>query len=414
MRKTLLSICVLLSMVMAVNAADYVVTSSKDLGDKVAAAVDGDVIILGQSDSILSQTALLVSKHIVIKAAAGLSTKPQLKLGIVLKNGSSVSIQGVKFFYDKPGSGTNSDSKYAISAVTEVAAIDSIVMRDCDISNFGRGVIRADNTTNIATIGKVIVDNCVINNASSVSNGYATLGMKTAKVSAITVRNSTFIGGLGAVIYSEDTTTPLNLSVDHVTIYNCGKTTTKPLIGFKNPTGSKFSVTNSIIYFSGITTAVSDTMTNRPISFSSATPDAASFTLNNSIVCSNQFKSKLMSLINPASDNAAWATYNTVTVDSVKMDANYVVTTYPTQLTGIGDPRGYKIKQGLQTLSNSTIIIYTGSEIRLSEPQQVAVYSVTGNLLLSDKNVTSLSVSKLQKGAYIVKAGGSVQKFIVR
>ena len=137
----------------------------------------------------------------------------------------------------------------------------------------------------------------------------------------------------------------MNLSVDHVTIYNCGKTTTKPLIGFKNPTGSKFSVTNSIIYFSGITTAVSDTMTNRPISFSSATPDAASFTLNNSIVCSNQFKSKLMSLINPASDNAAWATYNTVTVDSVKMDANYVVTTYPTQLTGIGDPRGYKSKQ---------------------------------------------------------------------
>lgn len=414
MRKTLLSICIALSAAMAVHAADYVVTSSKDLAAKVAAAVDGDVIIIGQSDSMLTQTALSVSKHIVIKAAAGLSSKPQIQLGVVLKNGSSISLQGLKFFYDKPGSTTNSDSKYAITAVTEVAAIDSIVMRDCDISNFGRGVLRADNTTNIATIGKVIVDNCVINNASSVSNGYATLGMKTAKVSAVTVRNSTIIGGLGAVIYSEDTTTPLNLSVDHVTIYNCGKTTTKPLIGFKNPAGSKFSVTNSIIYFSGITTAASDTMVNRPISFSSATPDAASFTLNNSIVCANQFKTKLMSMINPASDNAAWATYNTVTVDSVKMDANYVVTTYPTQLTGIGDPRGYKIKQGLQALSSSTTILYNGSEIRLNENQNVAVYGLTGNLLISEKNVNLVSVAGLQKGAYIVKAGASVQKFIVQ
>ncbi|MFT3752400.1 MAG: T9SS type A sorting domain-containing protein [Paludibacter sp.] len=415
MRKILLLFVVLLSVTFLAKSAEYVVYSSADLAAKVAAAIDGDIIKLGQTDSVFNQTALTVTKRITIKANTGLTAKPSVKLGVTLKNGSSIRLEGIKFFYDAPGSATATDSKYGITAVAEVASIDSIKIINCEALNFGRGLIRADNTTNIATIGTIVIDNCIISNASSVSTTYCTVGLKTAKVSNITVRNTTFVNCLSGVLYSEDTSTSLNLNVDHVTIYNCDKTGNKPIIGFRNPTGSKFSVTNSIVYFQGITTAAADTMVNRAINFSSVTPDAASFTLSNSIICPNQFTNKVLSLISPANTSAAWSAFNTVAVDSLAMDANYVVTTYPIQLNTIGDPRGYKLKSAVNSpKTSSTAISFNGTEIKLNETQNVSIFSVTGELLKSAKQVNQLSVANLSKGVYIVKAGTNVQKFIVK
>jgi len=415
MRKFLLLSAFIFTATFFAKSAEYVVYTSADLLAKVTGAVDGDVIALGQTDSVLSQSVLNVTKRITLKAASGLTKKPEIKLGIVLKNGSSIRIEGIKFFYDAPGSTAATDSKYGIQAVAEVASIDSIKLINCEALNFGRGLIRADNTSNIATIGQIVIDNCIISNASSVSSSYCTVGLKTAKVSNITVKNTTFVNCLSGILYCEESTTALNLNVDHVTIYNCDKGGNKPIIGFRNPAGSKFSVTNSIVYFHGITTAVSDTMVNRVINFSSATPDAAAFTLNNSIICPNLFASKVLPLISPANTSAAWSTFNTVTVDSLSMDVDYKVTTYPTQLNTIGDPRGYKVNTALiSPKASSTAISYDGKEIKLNEIQDINIYSVTGELLKSVKQVNVLSVANLTKGVYIVKAGSSIQKFIVR
>jgi hypothetical protein len=394
------------------RSTEYVVYTSADLLAKVNAAVDGDVISLGQTDSVLSQTALTVTKRITIKAASGLSKKPEIKLGILLKNGSSIRLDGIKFYYDKPATPqTNTDSHYGIQAVAEVASIDSIKILNCDASNLGRGLIRADNTTYIATIGQIIIDNCIVNNASSFSNTYCTIGLKTAKVSNITIKNSTFVNCLSGIVYSEDATTLANVNIDHVTIYNCDKTGNKPIIGFRYPIGSSINVKNSIIYFHGITTAPADTMVNKAIDFTLAT---GALTLNNTIVCPNQFSSKVGKIILPISTSTAWTAFNTVTVDSLSMDANYVVTTYPTQLNTIGDPRGYKVVGAVISPKSTTAITYNGSEIKLNETQNIAIFNVAGQLLNSAKQVNSLSVANLQKGIYIVKAGTAVQKFIVR
>jgi len=416
--KFLLLIAFLFTTTFFAKSTEYVVYTSADLLARVTAAVDGDVIKLGQSDSILTQGALSVTKRITIKAASGLLAKPQLKVGFLMKNLSSLRIEGVKFFYDKPvNPQVNTDSHYGIQAVSEVASIDSIKLINCEASNFGRGLIRADNTSTpalTATIGQIVIDNCIISNASSYANTYPTIGLKSAKVSNLTVKNTTFVNCLGGILYSEDTSTALNLNVDHVTIYNCDKAGTKPIIGFRNPAGSKFSVTNSIVYFHGITTAASDTMVNRVINFSSATPDAASFTLSNSIMCPNQFTNKLLALISPASTSATWSTFNTVTVDSLSMDAGYVVTTYPTQLNTIGDPRGYKVNSAvISPKMSSTVISYNGTEISINEAKDINIFSVTGNLLRSAKKANVLSVANLPKGVYLVKAGSAVQKFMI-
>jgi hypothetical protein len=414
--KILLLSAFFLTAIFFAKSTVYVVYTSADLLAKVTAAVDGDVITLGQSDSVLTQTALTIPKRITINAASGLAAKPQLKVGFLMKNFSSLRIDGVKFFYDKPATPqANTDSHYGIQAVSETASIDSIKVLNCDISNFGRGLIRADNTTYIATIGTIVINNCTISNASSVSNTYATVGVKTAKVSNISITNSTFINGLSGVLYSTDTTTPLNLLVDHVTIYNSGKTGTKAIIGCTSPAGSTLAVTNSIIYYHGLTTAAADTLATKAIDFSAS---AGALTLSNSIVCPHEFSTKINPLILPLSTSSLWTNYNVVTVDSLSMDANYIVTTYPTQLNSIGDPRGYKSPSAvISPRSSSMTITFADNTINLSETGDIKIFSVAGQEVKSIQQTSSLSIANLPKGVYIVKAGNQnkgyqIQKFI--
>ena len=421
--KTLLLSILLLTASFMVKGTEYVVFTSADLLARVTGAVDGDVIILGQSDSILSQTALAVTKRITVKAASGLASKPQIKVGFLMKDLSSIRIEGIKFFYDKPATPqVNTDSKYGISAVL-LSSIDSIKLINCEASNFGRGLIRSDQASPaIATIKEIVIDNCIISNVSSYSNAYATLSLKTAKVSKISITNTTFLNGLSGVIYSEESATPLNFLMDHVTIFNCGKGGNKNIINFKSPVGSTFAVTNSIIYYSGLKaeTAATDTLLVKAIDFSATLGGVGSLTLNNSIICPNQFLAKKNLLIAPASTSTSWATYNLVTVDSLSMDANYKVTSYPTQLNTIGDPRGYKAGTGVNTVKNSSLSINViGSEIMFSETANINIFSVTGQQVKSIQNANSLSVANLPKGIYIVKAGTEskgykVQKITVK
>jgi len=416
--KTLLLSILFLATSFLAKGTEYVVFTSADLGLKVAAAVDGDVITLGQSDSILTQTALNVLKRITVKAASGLAAKPQIKVGFVMKDGSSLRVEGVKFFYDKPAiPQVNTDSKYAITAVL-LSTIDSIKLINCEASNFGRGLIRADQTApNIATIKEIVIDNCIISNASSVSSSYATIGLKTAKVSKITIKNTTFVNGLSGVIYSEENTTPLTFLMDHVTIFNSGKAGNKNIINFKSPVGSTFAVTNSIIYYSGLKTetAATDTLLVKAIDFSSSLSGAGSLTLNNSIICPNQFLAKKNLLIAPASTSTSWATYSLTTVDSLSMDANYAVTSYPTQLNSVGDPRGYKTGTAVNTTKSSTLnITYAANVITLSETANINIFSVTGQQVKSIQNANSLSIGSLPKGIYIVKAGSESKGYKVQ
>jgi len=407
--KTLLLSVLLLIASFVAKGTEYVVFTSADLLAKVTGAVDGDVIVLGQSDSILTQTALAVTKRITVKAASGLASKPQIKVGFVLKDLSSIRVEGIKFFYDKPATPqVNTDSKYAITAVL-VSSIDSIKIINCEAMNFGRGLIRADQTAPaIATIKEIVIDNCIISNTSSFSSSYATIGLKTAKVSKISITNTTFLSGLSGVIYSEENATPLTFVMDHVTIFNCGKAGNKNIVNFKSPVGSTFAVTNSIIYYSGLKaeTAATDTLLVKAIDFSASLGGAGSLTLNNSIICPNQFLAKKNPLIAPASTSTSWATYNLVTVDSLSMDANYKVTSYPTQLNTIGDPRGYKTGTGVNSAKSASLnITVIGKEIILSETANINIFGVTGQQVKSIQNANSISTNNLPKGIYIVKAG---------
>lgn len=385
-------------------ASETTVNTSEELKTAVDAAADGDIILIGQSDTELAQTALTITKKITIKAASGLSKKPQLKLGILLKNGGSVHLDGLKFYYDADGSGTNTDSKYGVQAVAEVATIEYIRITNCEVSNLGRGLIRADNTTNIATIGEIIIDNTIVKNVSSVNSGYATIGVKTAKVSKIHITNSTFVGGLGGVVYSEEATVALDFKMDKVTIYNSDLKGNKDIVGLsKAPAGSNLAISNTLMYFPK-EVASADTIVKGAINFSSA----ATLSLTNSVILSNLFTTKINPLIRPEAASASWTTFeNNTTVTEVSMNDVFGITMVPARLTSVGDPRGHagftglsEISLPLQAYPNPTTDVLCFDRSYAS----VEVINTMGQRVVSAVQVNRISVSSLQVGYYLVRA----------
>jgi len=386
-----------------IEAAETTVLTSEELKTVVEAAQDGDVVIIGQSDTEISQTALNVTKKIKIKAADNLSSKPILKLGIVLKNGGSIHLDGLKIYYDTDESGVNTDSKYAVQAVAEVATIEYIRITNCEAANFGRGLIRADHTTNIATIGEINIDNTIVRNASSVSNTYATLSTKTAKIAKIRITNSTFLNAKSGVISSEDTTTPLDFLMDKVTIYNCAHTGNKDIIGLsKAPAGSTIAISNTLMYFSKAV-AESDTLARLAINL----PSAASLSLTNSVVLSNLFPTKMNAVIKPASTSTSWTAYDVnSTVTEVVMNPNYTITMLPVQLTTIGDPRSHAHITGLDQKTSADFSVYpnpvTDRLLFNREFAQIEVFNLLGMRVAGASNTNNLSVKELDNGHYLI------------
>jgi len=385
-------------------AAETIVNTSEELKTAVDAAADGDVIIIGQADTELAQTALTITKKITIKASPELTKKPQVKLGILLKNGGSIHLDGLKFYYDADGSGTNTDSKYGIQAVAEVAAIDFIRITNCEVSNLGRGLIRADHTTNIATIGEILLDNITVKNVSSVNSGYATIGLKTAKVSKLYITNSTFVDGLGGVVYSEESATPLDFKMDKVTIFNSDLKGNKDIIGLsKAPAGSTLAISNSLIYFSK-EVAAADTIVKGAINLASA----ATLSLTNSVIVSNLFASKINPVIRPDASSASWTSFeNIATVTEVSMNADFTITMVPARMTTVGDPRGHAGFTGVKTPSLTLHVYPNPATDRVQCDRSFAsveVLNLMGQRVAKATNSNFITVDELNQGQYIIRA----------
>lgn len=403
-RKFLLLAVVAAAFSWAAYAAETVVNTSEELKTAVDGAADGDVIVIGQSDTELVQTALTVTKKITIKASPELTKKPQVKLGVLLKNGGSIHLDGLKFYYDADGSGTNTDSKYGVQAVAEVAAIDYIRITNCEVSNLGRGLIRADNTTNIATIGEIIIDNTTVKNASSVNSGYATIGLKTAKVTKLHITNSTFVDGLGGVVYSEEATVALDFKMDKVTIFNSDLKGNKDIIGLsKAPAGSKLAISNSLIYFSK-EIAAADTIVKGAINLSSA----AGLSLTNSVVLSNLFATKIQPVIRPDASSASWTTFENInSVTEVSMNADFAITMAPARLATVGDPRGHAGFTGISGPALSLRLYPNPATDRVQFDRTYAtveVVNLMGQRVASASNTDVISVKDLNQGHYIIRA----------
>jgi hypothetical protein len=404
-------------MVLLLNAKIVPVSTYAELSAANTSAADGDTFLLtnGYAPYDGAGADLTITKKIVIIPADTVTKMPQIsKFGFKLMNNSSFVIKGVKAYYDAPGSTVFTDSKYFIQAVGEVASIDSIKLINCEVSNYGRGLIRADNTTSIATIGKMVVDNCLVTNTSAFNASYSTINVKTAKISNATVINSTFANCPSGIYLSQDSLTTTNILFKNVTVYNCGSngtTNAKQIISITKATsGSSYIIENCA--FSGSFNTAYTSAAISIISKSDVLPAAYTTKLLNSIVLVKSTASPLIS--------ATW-TENTLRSDvsSFILDANYKISA-SMQLSNIGDPRGYpmSIIEAVKVISdNSSIKIVNGELVFNGLVKNAVIYSLNGRTIKSVQKVNQLPVNELKKGIYIIKitdANGVVktQKFV--
>ena len=404
MRKTFtLMAGLFLALSSTLKAADVVIDPTTTLATAYASAASGDVIILGDGSYVVDAN-MTMTKAITIKAQnAKKATISGATFLFSTSSSGSLTVQDVVLDGTKTG-GTTFAGYLVDFNGTYPLAVNQITFDNCSITKYGNCMLRANR-------GECTCDGLKINNCIIYNNGYV------AAYPFFQVTKTKF--GTGSLELTNSTV--YDFANEYIQNYSttAGGDNTATYL-FKNNT-----------FFNTVTVTA-----RRPFNFSSgivkvqnnifvqSTTGTRTLTQTislNAAVASSEFSNN--DVYNYKNDSilyfTGWQTNtgNLNVYPQFKDSANNDFTLpQGSSLISLkmGDPRWFPASTAVVSPKATTTIIYTGSEIRLSEPQQVAVYSVTGNLLLSDKNVTSLSVSKLQKGAYIVKAGGSVQKFIVR
>ena len=283
---------------------------------------------------------------------------------------------------------------------------------NCGIANY-RGIVRLQ--TGSSTVTNLSFDKCIIRNIGYSGGSYSLLNPNVGStVSTISLTNSYVYGVNGTFL----PLTNLAALSTTVTIDKCifdqmsqGKTGLY-LIDYGSvavTTGSQtVTVTNSIFgraYTGSKGVRTSNSAAVPTYSGNYATKDWYVNVISNKITTLPYLKAAAAAdtgyVANLFRSPAVYdATNFTTTVgDYTIIDATF---TNPASPNAVYNP------------GVTSPIIFNGSEIKLENAMDIKIFSMNGLLIKSAKQANSLYVKDLPKGVYIVKAGISVQKFIVR
>lgn len=370
-----LIISALVLMTSQLHAVEIPVTNAEEFNTAWLSYSADDVIVLGEG-TYAALGDKTIDRTVTIKAAPGLATKPILQgVQFMIKGICSFSVEGVEIYFDEPAA-ASPQGKYFVQAVDASAltgTIPLISIKSSVIHGFGRGLIRADNGTNIATITSLVIDDCYIYDMGRNSVGYSTIGVKTAKLTNATITNTTFYDSPNGTWNSEQTAAPVNLLMENCTLIKTTTAGSKLVITNKANPGSVYTIRNCIIADS------QDASTDRmQIKLADVADDATvTGNLENSILMG--FKDP--KVFGPLAVNTEIAT-TSITYDISKWE----ITTDPVTTASVGDPR-WKVN-GFTTLINpvnSKTYVYAESGMlhlnRLTGNARVEVYNLSGNLL---------------------------------
>jgi hypothetical protein len=338
-------------------------------------------------------------KNLVIK---GDGTNPTLLMkGFTLPASSLTSLTVkdliLKGAVDATSGGISLGNYFAQSAVT----ITSVTLDNCTVANF-RGVFRMNAGNNFTN---VTLNNCIFRNIGSynVFNPGGTL-------TNLTVTKSTFYGINGnifALSVASPIPSPTAVTISDCTFADVDFVSGKYFIdlGVANNT-TVLTITNTILGKTLSSTA-------KGINFGTTYTVANSYSTTDWVTSANAVTG-FTAYANAQS--SLFKSPSVYTSDGVGTEATVGdYTLIDKSLGNVGDPRWYPTATGvISPKASSTVISYYGAEISLNEAQDVTIYSVTGELLKSAKSVKVISVGNLSHGIYIVKAGATVQKFIVQ
>jgi hypothetical protein len=377
MRKSITSMLVAMSIIFSpAFAAEINVSTAEQFNTAWLSYEAGDVIVLAEGTYALIGDKS-VTRSVTIKAAPEATAKPILQgVQFILNDVCSFTFDGIKCYFDEPGA-VAPTGKYFLQAVSTGIATGTIPLidiRNSEIHGFGRGLFRADHSTNIATITSFVVENCYLWDMGRNSVGYSTIGMKTAKIANVLVKNTTIYNSPNGTWNAEQVAFPVNFVMENCNVIKTTTAAGKLIITNKTNPGSVYRIKNCI--FADSHDAGTDRM---QFKMADAADDVTSAThLENSILYG--FKTpKIFGTLNTNTEIA-------VSTLAYNHEA-WTVTTSPAETGFVGDPRwivngitssvdASKQSDAYGHLLNAHLNLYN-----LPENARVEVYSFNGSAL---------------------------------
>ncbi|HRZ97839.1 MAG TPA: hypothetical protein P5084_09790 [Paludibacter sp.] len=378
-------------------ATKHPVTTTAEFTTAWGAYVAGDTIVMstGTYSGFGDKN---ITKSVTIMSADTTSTdRPIIVAGqfIFTQPNCSFVINGIEaYYYTEAASVT--DSKYFLQAVANTMStgtIPLISLRNCTIHGYSRGLIRADNTTaaNIPTIPEIFINNCLLYDISRVRADYTALGLKAAKMTKVTIKNTTFYNSPCGFFYSENTDTPVNLLIENCCLIKLTNNTT---------TGTQTNASKMIIYNNGNAgstrtiknTIISDSFdgSTERMQIKLGSDGTTNWGNADNVVFGNNM-------------NAAIFTSTVLTVNNqttaTSLSYNYpamTITTDPITINNLGDPRWRINGVWTNAISKSESNIFANihnNQLTIGNlplNSTINVYSFAGSRLFSKKNSGSI------------------------
>jgi len=325
--------CVMIAMFImmsATYAAEINVANVDEFNNAWLSYAAGDVIVLAEGTYTFATLGnKSITRSVTIKAAPNATTKPVLKgLQFIFNDACSFSVDGIKASFDEPGAATPTGRYFVQAVSTGIASgtIPLISIKNSEIHGYGRGLIRADNSTNIATITSLVIENCYFWDMGRNSVGYSTIGVKTAKIAGVTIKNTTFYDSPNGTWNAEQVAFPVNFLMENCNIIKTTTATSRLIITNKTNPGSTYTLRNCII--AGSKDASTDRM---QIQTADLADDVTSAThIDNSILYG--FKTpKIFGTLNTNTEVEV--------TDLAYNQTAWTITTTPAPVRFIGDPR---------------------------------------------------------------------------
>ncbi len=331
---------------------------------------------------------------------------------------------------DPMAEGEEMVGSYFVNFTSDLVSIENLTIRNCEIRNLFRAVIRGDRAAH--DVGTILVDNSIIHDIRNGSNYGVFRLQSNLTLNTFKLTNSTLYNVQVGIIQSENTPAdfPKTVLVENCTFWNIGgATNSRYQFDFKSSTALNFEMRHNIL---GKTNEIGleddfdilgwrfnyDGATSTRMVANNIAPDF--LVVPNSEVYQGSFddinwsQSQFNVTLDPEFADPVNGDF-TLNEDSDLMWAS---------LEGepIGDPRWDPLRTSARLIMTNKMAIYPNPasgnvNIQLERPGAITIYNALGSVVKTQKlneKSNHVDISELRPGMYFVKNDMQTSKLIVR
>jgi hypothetical protein len=331
---------------------------------------------------------------------------------------------------DPTAEGEDLLGSYFVNMTTELVSLGNLTIKNCEVRNLFRAVIRGDRAEH--DVNQIVVDDCIIHDIWNGSSYGVFRLQSNLKLNTFVLKNSTLYNVMVGIIQSENAPAdyPKAVTVENCTFWNIGGgTNSRYQFDFKSSTALNFTMQHNILGKTNDIGLEEDfeilgwrfnyegTTTTRAIANNIA-PDylveANSEVYQGSFADINWSQNQFNLDIDPGFADPANGDF------MLPDDSDLLMASLEGEI--IGDPRWNPDKTNVPvTLMAQKLMVYPNPAkgvitVEMNEPGILNIYSITGAKVFSkeiNSTISKLDVSELKPGMYFLKNGLGAAKLIV-